>query len=345
MTAEQAQLASAEKTWLSRHDPISRLRATLDAAPVSVDADAVTHAAESGLLALLTSDMGGSHADLAVATEAHGYAASSMPLADLVIGTWLLSIADLPQAAAASEGELLVGLAHGLIVSPRPGSWHLQGQSKPIPMASDMDRFVVVCEDADGEYAAMVDAVVVQPMATLDITRTWSRLSLDESSAEWVRLPAGTVSLVRDAVAVHRAIDSIGAASRLLEMTVNYARQREQFGAPIGSFQAVKHHCADMALSVEAGRSVCWAAAVALNGDPPDRSRAAAAACAYSKSAASRVAGTALQVHGGIGFTWEHDLHLFLRRIKVNEAFDGSVAMHRAALVAMHDPRMAAGHG
>jgi alkylation response protein AidB-like acyl-CoA dehydrogenase len=117
-------------------------------------------------------------------------------------------------------------------------------------------------------------------------------------------------------------------------MTVAYAGQREQFGAAIGSFQAVKHHCANMAVGVEAGRAALWAGALALDGAPDDvRSRAASAAVAYAKSAASQVAGTALQVHGGIGFTWEHDLHLFLRRIKLDEAVDGSVAEHRAALV------------
>jgi alkylation response protein AidB-like acyl-CoA dehydrogenase len=120
-------------------------------------------------------------------------------------------------------------------------------------------------------------------------------------------------------------------------MTVSYAGQREQFGSTIGSFQAVKHHCADMALGVEASRATLWAAALALDTAPAEtRTRAASAAAAYAKSAAAKVAGTALQVHGGIGFTWEHDLHLFLRRIKVDEAFDGTVAEHRAALIAAH---------
>jgi alkylation response protein AidB-like acyl-CoA dehydrogenase len=142
------------------------------------------------------------------------------------------------------------------------------------------------------------------------------------------------VARLRDPLAVHRAFDALGAAARLLEMTVSYAGQREQFGAPIGSFQAVKHHCADMVLAVEASRASLWAAALALDtASDSARTRAASAAAAYAKSAAARVAGTALQVHGGIGFTWEHDLHLFLRRIKVDEAFDGTVAEHRAALV------------
>jgi alkylation response protein AidB-like acyl-CoA dehydrogenase len=171
-------------------------------------------------------------------------------------------------------------------------------------------------------------------MSTLDLSRSWARLDLDATIADWTQLPAGTLALLRDALAVHRAFDALGAAARLLDMTVSYAGQREQFGAPIGSFQAVKHHCADMAVAVEAGRASLWAAALALDTAPAAaRSRAASAAAAYTKSAAAKVAGTALQVHGGIGFTWEHDLHLFLRRIKVDEAFNGSVAEHRAALL------------
>jgi alkylation response protein AidB-like acyl-CoA dehydrogenase len=180
----------------------------------------------------------------------------------------------------------------------------------------------------------VLTAPATTAMATLDLTRSWARLRPDVITDGWTELPPGTVALLRDALAVHRAFDALGAAARLLDMTVSYAGQREQFGAPIGSFQAVKHHCADMALGVEAGRASLWAAALALDtASPAARSRAASAAAAYAKSAAAKVAGTALQVHGGIGFTWEHDLHLFLRRIKVDEAFNGSVAEHRAALL------------
>jgi alkylation response protein AidB-like acyl-CoA dehydrogenase len=96
MSAEQQQLAAAEKAWLSRHDPIARLRTQLDEAVPTIDPDAVAHAAESGLLGLLTPDIGGSHTDLAVVSETHGSAASSLPLADLAVGNWLITIADLP---------------------------------------------------------------------------------------------------------------------------------------------------------------------------------------------------------------------------------------------------------
>jgi alkylation response protein AidB-like acyl-CoA dehydrogenase len=334
LTAEQEQLADSERSWLDRNDPIARLRQTLDKAPVTVDPAAAAHAAESGLLALLTPDVGGTHVDLAVCSEAHGHAASSLPLADLAVSSWLLDRVDMPQAAAAAEGELLVGVARGPAATVNGDALKLTGTTSPVPMAADMASFAVVGPTNGGEYLALVGDPRLIPMTTLDLSRTWARLDLDESVLNWVEVPVGTLQHVRDALAVHRAFDALGGAARLLEMTVAYAGQREQFGAVIGSFQAVKHHCADMAVGVEAGRSGLWAGALSLDGAADDvRSRASSAAVAYAKSAASRVAGNALQVHGGIGFTWEHDLHLFLRRIKVDEAVDGSVAEHRAALV------------
>jgi alkylation response protein AidB-like acyl-CoA dehydrogenase len=323
LTGEQEQLADAERSWLDRNDPIARVRQALDTAPITVDPAAVAHAAESGLLALLTPDVGGTHVDLAVCSEAHGYAASSLPLADLAIGCWLLDRAGLPEVTAAAQGQQLIGLAR-----------KVEQVTCPIPMAADVDGFAVVGRIDDGEYLALLRNPTLTPMTTLDLSRSWARVDLDGSVPDWAALPAGTLQHVRDALAVHRAFDALGGAARLLEMTVAYAGQREQFGAAIGSFQAVKHHCADMAVGVEAGRAALWAAALALDEAPADqRSRVSSAAAAYAKSAASHVAGTALQVHGGIGFTWEHDLHLFLRRIKVDEALDGTVAEHRAALV------------
>jgi alkylation response protein AidB-like acyl-CoA dehydrogenase len=329
LTDEQDQLAAAERAWLTKNDPIARVRATLDSAAVTVDPAAVSHALESGLLALRTPEIGGSHVDLAVVTEAHGYALSSLPVADLNIAAWLLDHVD----SAAEDGEL-IGLALGPNARHDGGALRLTGVTHPIPMAADMDSIAVAGHADEGEYLAVLNVPTLSRMSTLDLSRSWARLHLDATIADWTELPQGTVALLRDALAVYRAFDALGAAARLLDMTVSYAGQREQFGALIGSFQAVKHHCADMAVAVEAGRASLWAAALALDtASAAARSRAASAAAAYTKSAAAKVAGTALQVHGGIGFTWEHDLHLFLRRIKVDEAFNGSVAEHRAALL------------
>jgi alkylation response protein AidB-like acyl-CoA dehydrogenase len=329
LSDEQDQLAATERAWLTKNDPITRVRTALDSAAVTVDPAAVAHAAESGLLELLTPEIGGTHVDLAVVTEEHGYAVSSLPVADLNIAAWLLDHVNSP----AADGQL-TGLALGPDASLDGGALRLAGVTRPVPMAADMDSIAVAGRVDDGEYLVVLNAPTLSGMSTLDLSRTWARLDIDATIADWTRLPAGTLALLRDALAVHRAFDALGAAARLLDMTVSYAGQREQFGAPIGSFQAVKHHCADMAVAVEAGRASLWAAALALDAAPAAaRSRAASAAAAYTKSAAAKVAGTALQVHGGIGFTWEHDLHLFLRRIKVDEAFDGSVAEHRAALL------------
>jgi alkylation response protein AidB-like acyl-CoA dehydrogenase len=328
LTDEQDQLAAAERAWLTRNDPVSRVRATLDSAAVTIDPAAVAHAAESGLLALLTPEMGGTHVDLAVVTEEHGYAASSLPVADLAVAALLLDSVGRPAESA------LTAMAFGPDAPVEGAELRLKGLSSPVPMAADVDAVAVAGRVDDKEYLAVLAAPTLSTMTTLDLTRTWARLDLDVTVDEWTELPPGTVAMLRDALAVHRAFDALGAAARLLDLTVSYAGQREQFGAPIGSFQAVKHHCADMAVAVEAGRSTLWAAALALDTTAgAARTRAASAAAAYAKSAAARVAGNALQVHGGIGFTWEHDLHLFLRRIKVDEAFDGTVAEHRAALV------------
>jgi alkylation response protein AidB-like acyl-CoA dehydrogenase len=344
LTDEQEQLAQAERSWLERHNPIERLRQSFDHTAATIDPAACRHAAESGLLSLLTPDMGGTHMDLAVLSEAHGYAASSLPIADLAIAIWLLHGADAPQAVPAGEGELLLGVALGPeAAESSSGGLRLAGRTQPVPMAAETAGIVVVgqfqngCGLGEAEYLAIVEGPELSEMTTLDLTRSWARVDLDVTidADNWFALPSGTVSRVRDARAVHRALDALGAAARLLDMSVTYAGQRQQFGVPIGSFQAVKHHCSNMAIGVEAGRSALWAAALALDTavSSSARSRTASSGVAYAKAAASEVAGTALQVHGGIGFTWEHDLHLLMRRIKVDEAMDGTVAEHRAALV------------
>ncbi|MET0456301.1 MAG: acyl-CoA dehydrogenase family protein, partial [Mycobacterium sp.] len=296
LTAEQEQLVGSERAFLARHDPIARVRETLDAAPVAIDPAVLLHAAEGGLLALLTPDVGGTHVDLAALGEAHGYAASSLPLADLAITNWLLERAGMPEYSSAAEGDLVLGLARTSKWSPT--------KTSPVPMAADLAAIVVVDESAGTDRATVVRTPQLSALSTLDLTRTWARVDLDRTSIEWTDLPGGTVAYVRDALAVHRAFDALGAAARLLEISVTYAGQRQQFGVPIGSFQSVKHHCANMALGVEASRAALWAGAAALDHSvsAAARSRAASAAAAYAKSTASEAASTALQVHGGIGF-------------------------------------------
>ena len=132
--------------------------------------------------------------------------------------------------------------------------------------------------------------------------------------------------------AVLTCADALGAGERLLAMTVEYAKVRVQFGRAIGSFQAVKHKCATMRMQLQGARAATYYAAMAADAGAPDASRAASVAKAYVSEAMSRLAGEALQIHGGIGFTWEHDLHLYLRRIKVDEVLFGEPRTHQERL-------------
>ena len=126
--------------------------------------------------------------------------------------------------------------------------------------------------------------------------------------------------------------DTEGVAQKAMEMAVEYARERKQFGRPIGSYQAVSHRCAQMLLEVEGSRSGAYYAAWCADSEPDSLPAAASGAKAYSSDAGWRVCGSSLQVHGGIGFTWEHDLHFFLKRARTNAILYGSAREHRERL-------------
>jgi alkylation response protein AidB-like acyl-CoA dehydrogenase len=153
----------------------------------------------------------------------------------------------------------------------------------------------------------------------------------------------GTTRMAGGAEAAAKAFDRAAAATaaflngvsqHLLEATVSYVKEREQFGRPVGSFQAVKHKAAEMLLAVETSKAAAWYAAYALAHDLPDRREAVSVAKSYASDAAWKANVEALQLHGGIGFTWEHDLHLWLKRGKALEEAHGSARWHRRRLAA-----------
>jgi len=132
--------------------------------------------------------------------------------------------------------------------------------------------------------------------------------------------------------AVAAGTDASGAAEKVLESAVEYAGERQQFGKPIGSFQAVKHHCANMAMAVETCRAAARAGAEVLDGDPAGWSTAGGICASHIGPRATEVCGIGLRVHGGIGFTWEHDSHLYLKRVKLDELLFGTPSWHRRRL-------------
>jgi alkylation response protein AidB-like acyl-CoA dehydrogenase len=178
----------------------------------------------------------------------------------------------------------------------------------------------------------------------MDLTRALAWVDLDATPATQIgdRDDAAFLSALG---AVGSSAELLGGAERALEMASEYAKDRVQFGVPIGSFQAVKHRCADMLVDVEGMRSATWYGAWAVAEGDPAWSTAAATAKIWSADASKRVMASALQVHGGIGFTWEHDLHLFIKRAQFSQLDYGDAAHHRTALAAALREQVLAGAG
>ena len=203
---------------------------------------------------------------------------------------------------------------------------------------------MVAARHEDGTCATvLVDSstpgVNVERVPTVDETRRLFTVTFDRVTVPAARLmcePGADAERLLDQVlalgVVAAAGDATGAAERALEVTATYAKERMQFGKPIGSFQAVKHHCANMAMAVEASRAATRAAAEALDGDPTEWSTAAAITASHVGPACSEVCALELRVHGGIGFTWEHDTHMHLKRVKLDEVLFGTPSWHRRRL-------------
>ncbi len=209
----------------------------------------------------------------------------------------------------------------------------------PVPYAPSADVAVVLADD--GVYVQEISAKPARQPA-MDLTRELGWLAFDKSAARRIGdADAGTRLLDRGAT--YTSADLLGGASRALDMAVEYAKDRVQFGKPIGSFQAVKHRCADMLVDVEGMRSTVYWAAWCIGAGDADASIAATTAKIWCGDASKRVMASALQVHGGIGFTWEHDLHFFLKRSQLDQLAFGDASANRERLAALLRPRVEAG--
>jgi alkylation response protein AidB-like acyl-CoA dehydrogenase len=173
------------------------------------------------------------------------------------------------------------------------------------------------------------------PLSTLDQTRKQARLEFGAVPARLVGAEGGgaaALSKVLDLAAVGLAAEQVGGAARVLEMAVEYAKTRVQFGRPIGSFQAIKHKCADMLVEVESSRSAAYYAAGAAAEDSDELPVVASLAKAFCSDAYFHAAAENIQIHGGIGFTWEHPAHLYFKRAKSSQLFFGDPTYHRELL-------------
>ena len=193
------------------------------------------------------------------------------------------------------------------------------------PLVPDADSAAVIVL-LDGESGTVVDGARAQQrrVDTIDSTRRFSRVEGGAGDPL-----AGDAAAGADRAATALAAELTGVGQRAMEMAVDYARERKQFDRPVGAYQAVSHRCAQMLLEVEGARSATYYAAWAADHEPESLSLAASMAKSYASDAGWRVTASALQVHGGIGFTWEHDLHFFMKRARTDGTLFGDSRYHR----------------
>jgi alkylation response protein AidB-like acyl-CoA dehydrogenase len=221
--------------------------------------------------------------------------------------------------------------------------WTLSGVKRFVPWAHVADAVLVPARAPEGLSLFLVDprapGASLRPMTGIDLAARWSELQLSGVAMKAdavVGQPGGAGSLLEALLrraAVCSSAEMLGAARRCLDMSVDYAKVREQFGQPIGSFQAIRHRCAEMLLSAENAHSAVYYAAWALNAGAEDAAVATSICKAYVSEAARKVCGDAIQVHGGIGFTWEYDLHLYFKRAKALEPLYGDAQYHRELIM------------
>jgi alkylation response protein AidB-like acyl-CoA dehydrogenase len=254
--------------------------------------------------------------ELAILSEELGYALAPVPFLSNAAAGLVLA-----EAGSDEQKERwLPGIASG----EKRGTVGVvsNGEAVLVPDADSAEVIILL----DGDSGSVIEAgsADVEPFKTIDLTRRFGRVRANGGEPL-----AGDPGPARDRIAVALASELVGVAQRTLEMAVDYARERKQFGRPIGSYQAVSHACAQMLLEVESARSTTLYAAWTAESEPESLALAASMAKAYASDAGWRVSAAALQVHGGIGFTWEHDLHFFLKRARTDGQLFGSASEHR----------------
>ncbi len=218
----------------------------------------------------------------------------------------------------------------------------LAGEKLFVPDAAVADSILVVARGGVFAVDAKAPGIIINPMVGMDLTRKLYSVRFNDTPAERLGNAAGLARGLDIATAALVA-EMVGGMQRTLDITVEYAKMRKQFGKPIGSFQAVQHQCADMYLETESARSAGYYAAWALEENAPAAAVAVSIAKMYASDACRAVGNRGIQVHGGMGFTWENDVHLYYRRAKASETALGDATFHReriARLVIDADPAL-----
>ncbi len=352
-TEEQNDLRAAVRKFCADNFDEATVRRLMES-PVPFDAK-VWHrlGAELGVLGLSVPEadggVGGSLVDQAVAVEQFGATLACGPL----FGTVYLAIPALVASpGGAARDELLSQLVEGtrtaaFAVADKAGAFDpaavsvtasgdiLTGTVERVVDGVAADEILVAATGPDGVGLYAVDAKDVErtPLMTLDLTRPQAIVTFRDSPARLIAGPDEAERVITHALQVGSAllaVEQVGAAQHLLDLAVDYAKSRLQFGRQIGSFQAIKNKLADMLVDLEHARSTAYHAVWALTDGSDDPALAVSIAQATASAALSHIAADTIQVHGGIGFTWEHQAHLYFKRATTDAALLGTAEQHRS---------------
>jgi alkylation response protein AidB-like acyl-CoA dehydrogenase len=361
VTAEQDELRDSVRRFLADRAPLTKVRELMETEDGTDRAVWDQLGARLGLLGLaIPEEYGGggfTFAEQAIVLEELGAALYGGPYlaSGVLAATALLASPD-----EGARRDLLPGIASGATIATLafteddgswdPGTirlaatkagddWRLDGH-KSFVLDGGTAGLILVLAVADGApslFAVPADATGLgrKVLPTLDQTRKLARLEFDGVTGRLIG-PAGSAAAVMDRVldvaAIALAAEQLGGAQRALDLAVEYSRVRHQFGRPIGSFQALKHRLADLLLEVESLRSAVHYAAAAVADGSEEIPVVASLIKAYASETYFHVAAENIQIHGGIGFTWEHDAHLYFKRAKSSELFLGDATYHRDRL-------------
>ncbi len=368
-STEQRELRESVRRFLADRMPLPRVRELMESADGSDEKVWSYAGSQLGLQAIaIPEEYGGagfSFVEQAIVLEELGAALYPGPyLASAVLAaTALLASSD-----EAAKRDLLPGIASGAAVATlafteddgswepvairlaaacEGDAWRLDGHKSFVLDGHTADLILVVAQTGDGLslFAVHADAadaadpetggLARKELQALDQTRRLGRLEFRAVPARLIGAPGEATAILNrtlDVAAVALAAEQLGGAQRALDMAVAYAKVRHQFGRPIGSFQAIKHRCADLLLEVESLRSAVGYAAAAVAEDSAEVPVVAALVKALASDTYFHVAAENIQIHGGIGFTWEHDAHLYFKRAKASELFLGDASYHRERL-------------
>ena len=319
LTDDQREIKGVARELLTARSPWAKVRAAAEAA--SYDPALWKEIVELGWPGIAVAEEHGGQGlgavELAVLLEELGYACAATPF-------WSTAVAAAVIQAAGSDSQRARWLP-GLV------SGELTAGLGTAELAADAEGAAVAIL-IDGDEARLIPAPQSEPVVTIDPTRRFARVSGDAEPLE-----AGASARIYAGLAA----EVVGVCQRGLEMTLDYVKDRKQFGVPVGSFQAVAHRCAQMLLHTESSRSTAYFAAWAADADPERLGEAAALAAAAAAAGGREVAASAIQAHGGIGFTWEADVHWLYKRAQLDAALLGGTGRHHAALARAAAARIA----